>query len=351
VVVLGRRNRLNAIFGGIHLPIGGHSRILKTQICQCLTMARWRYMLTWSAIVDLVSSMPFFLELPWGWNLPNLTWIRVFRLFRILKTQTFVRSMDTVWRVLYYNREILYVAANLCLVLILITSLLMYYMRPNNTQISQEESDQFKSLTATMYLAAMMLTGQGQPEGDLPWYTKGVVLLTGVFSVAMFAIPASMLTWGFEAEAERCAKRTRQKYIEKQQRTDDKDGGNGDVVGSDDWQLSSSSSEGGDTTDDEYMAIIAGGDGSDGDANDGPDAAIKHLMRAFQTSDTNVSGTLSMDEFVALMTDPSIASQQTTLVGMAASVGWLAQRVKSLEHETKETNAKLDRLLEILEKR
>jgi hypothetical protein len=29
-----------------------------------------------------------------------------------------------------------------------------------------------------------------------------VVLLTGVFLVAVFAIPALMLTWGFEAEAE-----------------------------------------------------------------------------------------------------------------------------------------------------
>ena len=53
-----------------------------------------------------------------------------------------------------------------------------------------------------------MLTGQGGPDGDLPWYTKAVVILTGLFSIGMFAIPASMLTWGFEAEAERCAKRT-----------------------------------------------------------------------------------------------------------------------------------------------
>jgi hypothetical protein len=30
-----------------------------------------------------------------------------------------------------------------------------------------------------------------------------VVALTACFSIAFFAIPASMLTWGFEAEAER----------------------------------------------------------------------------------------------------------------------------------------------------
>lgn len=47
-----------------------------------------------------------------------------------------------------------------------------------------------------MYLSTLMLTGQGGPDGDLPWYTKGVVLLTGVFSVAMFAIPVSSYVVG-----------------------------------------------------------------------------------------------------------------------------------------------------------
>ena len=48
---------------------------------------------------------------------------------------------------------------------------------------------EFESLLATMYLATLMLTGQGGPEGHLPWYTKGVVLLTGAFSIGLFAIP------------------------------------------------------------------------------------------------------------------------------------------------------------------
>ena len=44
----------------------------------------------------------------------------------------------------------------------------------------------FESLGSTMYLATLMLTGQGGPDdNDLPWYTKAVVLLTGVFSIGM----------------------------------------------------------------------------------------------------------------------------------------------------------------------
>ena len=53
----------------------------------------------------------------------------------------------------------------------------------------------------------LMLTGrsfccawQGVPDGELPWYTKLIVALTAMFSVPVFVIPSSMLTWGFEAE-------------------------------------------------------------------------------------------------------------------------------------------------------
>merc|ERR1719510_2696673 len=74
---------------------------------------------------------------------------------------------------------------------------LLYYMRP------EEHNKEFSSILATIYIAVMMLTGQGGPEGKLPWKTKVVVIFTAIFAVAQFAIPASMLTWGFEQEAQR----------------------------------------------------------------------------------------------------------------------------------------------------
>jgi len=152
--------------------------------------ARLHYAMTWPALIDLFSSLPFFLELPTGLQLPNLTYLRFFRLFRILKTEGSIRALDAVYRVIYYNREILYVALLICLLLILLTAVLLYYLRPSNPDDSQD----FQSILATLYLSTLMLTGQGGPSGELPWYTKLIVLLTSVFSVAMFAIPASMLT-------------------------------------------------------------------------------------------------------------------------------------------------------------
>jgi hypothetical protein len=103
------------------------------------------------------------------------------------ETQGYGKALDAVYRVVYYNREILLVALLVCTFLVLLTAFLMYYLRPQNPQDAQD----FTSIAATMYLSTLMLTGQGGLRGELPCYTKAVALLTGVFSVAMFAILVS----------------------------------------------------------------------------------------------------------------------------------------------------------------
>ena len=166
---------------------------------------RLRYLVTPAALLDLCATAPFFVEALTGLPLPTLTHLRIFRLFRILKTAAIVQALDAVYRVIYYNSEILQVALLICTVLVLVTAVLLYYLRPpGSRQQGLVDVDDFHSIPATLYLSTLMLTGQGGPEdaGDLPWYTRCVVLATAVFSVAMFAIPASMLTWGFEAGEE-----------------------------------------------------------------------------------------------------------------------------------------------------
>jgi len=160
---------------------------------------RLRFMLTFPALFDLFVTLPFFVELLIPVELPQLTFLRVFRLARIMKTEGLIQALDAVYRVIYYNRDVLLVALWVCLALILSTAVMLYLLRPIEGR-KVDELDDFHSIPATLYLATLMLTGQGGPDADeLPWYTRSIVLVTAVFSVAMFAIPASMLTWGFEA--------------------------------------------------------------------------------------------------------------------------------------------------------
>jgi Ion transport protein len=167
----------------------------KTKYAATLAVPAWRarltYMTTWPALLDLMATLPFFVELATQWlvpdfSLPRFTYLRCFRLFRILKTDSYIVAMDAVYRVVYYNREILTVAMLVCLALVLLTSVLLYICRPRSSAADNNNNVQnFDSIGDTLYIATLMLTGQGGPDGDnLPWYTKAVILLTSVFSVA-----------------------------------------------------------------------------------------------------------------------------------------------------------------------
>ncbi|KNC82133.1 hypothetical protein SARC_05571 [Sphaeroforma arctica JP610] len=201
---------------------------------------RLYYIFTFNALIDLIACLPFFIEVFTLYELPSLTYLRALRLTRILKTERYTRAFSSVYRIVWYNGEILGLCLFLSMILMLFTSTLLYYLRPGtepaaaltamtnhvysamggdvNNSISQATNDadpsDFSSIPATFYLSVLMLTGQGQPEGYMPWYTKTVCALTAIFSVAIFAIPASMLTWGFEAEAERIMRKARDKRIE-----------------------------------------------------------------------------------------------------------------------------------------
>ena len=51
------------------------------------TLGRLRYAVTFTALVDLASFAPFFIELVAEEALPTLTWLKALRIFRVLKTE------------------------------------------------------------------------------------------------------------------------------------------------------------------------------------------------------------------------------------------------------------------------
>lgn len=57
---------------------------------------RVSYALTTPALIDFLAMFPFFLEMTTGWDLPTLTYLRAFRLLRILKTSGFAEATRAV---------------------------------------------------------------------------------------------------------------------------------------------------------------------------------------------------------------------------------------------------------------
>mmetsp|Transcript_72789 Transcript_72789/g.173428 ORF Transcript_72789/g.173428 Transcript_72789/m.173428 type:complete len:558 (-) Transcript_72789:36-1709(-) len=298
-------------------------------------MARLSWSCTFSSIVDLVSFLPFFVEVLLPYELPNLQCVRVVRLFRLFKSNSVMGSFDVIARVLYYNGEMLCVAFLIDVILILLMSTIMYYLAPPENTPGLEDS--FASIPATMYLSVMMLTGQGQPAGQLPWYTKLIVVLTAILATAQFAIPASMLTWGFEQEAERRINKNHEAREKQRDRI---------LRGDSSWaaaEVSSSSTSESDLGHewDEYEAVVVGSD-SDSSSSGGGSAAVSsgpglsaaeaaRIAKIFSTLDADENGTLATSEICRIASGRVDADSLSNMLdadndGLTTSeefVGWL----------------------------
>ena len=57
---------------------------------------RWRYMCSFQSMIDSFATLPFFIELCTGIDLPTLTYLRVFRLIRITRTRSYTKAVDAV---------------------------------------------------------------------------------------------------------------------------------------------------------------------------------------------------------------------------------------------------------------
>jgi len=296
-------------------------------------MARLSWSFTFSSIVDLVSFMPFFVEVLLPYELPNFQCLRVVRLFRLFKSNSVMGSFDVIARVLYYNGEMLCVAFLIDLILMLLMSTVLYYLAPPENTPGLEDS--FASIPATMYLSVMMLTGQGQPAGQLPWYTKVIVVVTAILATAQFAIPASMLTWGFEQEAERRINKNHEARQKQRDRI---------LRGDSAWaaaEISSSSTSESDLGHewDEYEAVVVGSDSdsssgggpvvSSGPGLSAPEAA--RIAKIFSTLDADENGTLATSEICRIASGRVDADSLSSMLdadndGRTTSeefVGWL----------------------------
>lgn len=128
---------------------------------------RLRWMSTYHAVIDLFATAPYFVQLATDWTLPKLSYLRIFRLLRILKTESYIRAFSACYRVVYFNREILSVAFLICFFLVIFCSIILYYLRPKNGVGDVD----FDSIPSTLYLSLLILTGQDsfiQTSQELP---------------------------------------------------------------------------------------------------------------------------------------------------------------------------------------
>jgi len=159
---------------------------------------RLRFMVTFLEIIDLLAIGPYWITLSLRKQSAIVAAVRICRLARLFKVEKYTHGITIMLSVVKNNREVLLTTLFLCSLVFMVTSTALYYAEKDNP------SGGFNSIPATLYICTLMLTGQGVPDTSV--LTAGgqwVVAITCVFSIAVFAVPAGILGWGFESVGER----------------------------------------------------------------------------------------------------------------------------------------------------
>jgi voltage-gated potassium channel len=151
---------------------------------------RLRYSLSGTALIDLFSILPFYLNfLPI--DLRILRVIRLFRLLRMLKIARYLTALSLIFAVIRDRREQLLVVIMFIFFLLVIISTIMFYVE------GPAQPEKFSSIPATMWWGIATLTTVGY--GDMVPITAWGKMLAGVIAiigVGMYALPAGILSAG-----------------------------------------------------------------------------------------------------------------------------------------------------------
>jgi len=149
---------------------------------------RLRHMKTPSAVIDLLSILPFLLE-ALVHHLLDLRFMRVFRLLRLLKLTRYTGATDTLTRVIVRESPLLGAAAFVMLLLVVLMASLGYLFEHD------AQPDKFENIPQSIYWAVITLASVGY--GDIAPITpmgRLVTIVLALLGIGIFAIPAALLS-------------------------------------------------------------------------------------------------------------------------------------------------------------
>jgi len=155
-------------------------------------IGRVKYILTPLAVIDLLAILPYYLMILFPVDFRFITILRFFRLLRIFKLRRYSHALHALWQVILDKKEELVINFVTILGLLVISASLMYYIERDS------QPELFSSIPATMWWSVSTLTTVGY--GDMvPITTFGKLLSAciAMLGIAMFALPAALLSSGF----------------------------------------------------------------------------------------------------------------------------------------------------------
>ena len=159
---------------------------------------RIKYVFSFDGIIDLVAILPFYVHVVVGLDLRVLRILRLLRFLRLFRLTAYMKSAQMIRNVFVKRANELRLSVVLILFLVIIASSIMYFTE------HQAQPKVFSSIPATLWWAFVTLTSVGY--GDMIPVTlmgkcmTAVIMLCGV---AIFALPAGIITAGFLEEMQK----------------------------------------------------------------------------------------------------------------------------------------------------
>ena len=154
---------------------------------------RWKYVLSFMAIIDLLAILPFFLPFL-HLDLRFLRMLRLLRLFRVLKLTRYLEALTVMGRVIRSSASQLIVSVVLCFFVMLFSAIIMY------TVEHPVQPQKFPNVISSLWWAMCTLTtvgyGDVYPVTAVGRFFASIIALVGI---GIIAIPTGILAAGFTA--------------------------------------------------------------------------------------------------------------------------------------------------------
>ena len=159
---------------------------------------RIRYMLTPSAIIDLVVVIPFYLPFFFDMDLRFLRVLRLFRLFALFKMARYSQSLHLFKTVLRDTKEELLIVVAATMGLLIFASGVIYFIE------NKAQPEAFSSIPAAMWWAVSTMPTVGY--GDVYPITNAGKIFGGFISMlglGTFGLPVGIIAYGFIEELQK----------------------------------------------------------------------------------------------------------------------------------------------------
>lgn len=156
-----------------------------------LRMPHWAHMRTGQAVIDLLTILPFILESILSQHL-DLRFLRVFRLMRMLKLTRYTSAMETLYKVVLREWQIIFASVFVMMLLVVLTASFGYLFE------HPAQPDKFENIPQSIYWAVVTLASVGY--GDISPITpmgRALTVVLALLGIGIFAIPAGLLASAF----------------------------------------------------------------------------------------------------------------------------------------------------------